>query len=250
MELFVELGLTTGMRNGELVTVTWGDIQNNHLETIDFPSEGLTKKKRLYQVAKKTFKSLKVDYTKGKPISPQMAISMIDVPMNTKLPVDIEYEEKDKIDWFVYIKGDTTKNSKGRKIGIPNHLVERIREYLWEREQELINSKYKDALMHDENMNVIRANNVTAMGVFDDIRIIPYSDVKTSFNNLCNMAGLKNVSIHTMRHDFCTRSIKKGIDIYAVKRYAGHADIRTTMRYVHALDQEEFEDLEKLHDFN
>ena len=58
------------------------------------------------------------------------------------------------------------------------------------------------------------------------------------------MAGLKNVTIHTMRHDFCTSCIKKGIDIYAVKKYAGHGDIRTTMRYVHALDQAEFEDLE------
>ena len=181
-----------------------------------------------------------------------MAISMRDYPHEAtmKLPVDIEYVEKDKIDWFVYIKGDTTKNRKGRKVGIPDHLAERIRGYLWDREQEFINKKYKDALTHDENMNVIRANNVTAMGVFDDMPIIPYKDVKTSFNKLCNMAGLKNVSIHTMRHDFCTRSIKKGIDIYAVKRYAGHADIRTTMRYVHALDQEEFEDLEKLHDFN
>ena len=252
MELFVELGLTTGMRNGELVTVTWGDIQNNKLETIDFPSEGLSKKKRLYQSTKKTFTSLKIDYTKGKPLTKEMAISMRDYPHEAtmKLPVDIEYVEKDKIDWFVYIKGDTTKNRKGRKIGIPDHLAERIREYLWDREQEFINNKYKDALTHDENMNVIRANNVTAMGVFDDMPIIPYKDVKTSFNKLCNMSGLKNVSIHTMRHDFCTRSIKKGIDIYAVKRYAGHADIRTTMRYVHALDQEEFEDLEKLHDFN
>jgi integrase len=269
MELFVELGLTTGMRNGELVSITWGDIQNNKLETIDFPNEGLSKKKRLYQSTKKTFTSLKIDYTKGKPLTKEMAISMRDYPQEAtmKLPVDIEYLQKDKIDWFVHIPGTYTKNSKKRKVGIPDHLAERIREYLWDRElrklkakQDIKNrnkkmpssllEKYKDYLTHDENMNVIRANNVTAMGVFDDIPIIPYTDVKTSFNNLCNMAGLKNVSIHTMRHDFCTRAIKKGIDIYAVKKYAGHGDIRTTMKYVHALDQEEFEDLEKLHDFN
>ena len=177
-----------------------------------------------------------------------MAISMRDYPHKAtmKLPVDIEYVEKDKIDWFVYIKGDTTKNRKGRKVGIPDHLAERIRGYLWDREQEFINKKYKDALTHDENMNVIRANNVTAMGVFDDMPIIPYTDVKTSFNKLCNMAGLKNVSIHTMRHDFCTRSIKKGIDIYAVKRYAGHADIRTTTRYLHALRGTDFSELDEL----
>jgi len=53
-----------------------------------------------------------------------------------------------------------------------------------------------------------------------------------------------------MRHDFCTQLVKKGTDIYTVQRLAGHADIRTTMRYVHALERKDFEALENLHDFN
>ena len=53
-----------------------------------------------------------------------------------------------------------------------------------------------------------------------------------------------------MRHDFCTQLVLKGIDIYTVQRLAGHADIRTTMRYVNALEKKDFEALEDLHDFN
>jgi site-specific recombinase XerD len=67
---------------------------------------------------------------------------------------------------------------------------------------------------------------------------------------LCDMAGLTDITIHSMRHDFCTQLVKKGIDIYTVQRLAGHADIRTTMRYVHALEKKDFEALEDLHDFN
>jgi len=95
---------------------------------------------------------------------------------------------------------------------------------------------------------VVRSKHTTAMGVFDEVEIIPFKSVKTSFQTLCDIAGLKHVSIHTLRHDFCTQNIKRGTDIYTVKKFAGHADIRTTMRYVHALDKKDFDALEALHD--
>ena len=95
---------------------------------------------------------------------------------------------------------------------------------------------------------MVRSKHTTAMGVFDEVEVIPFKNVKTSFQTLCDMAGLKHVSIHTLRHDFSTQNIKRGTDIYTVKKFAGHADIRTTMRYVHALDKKDFDALEALHD--
>jgi site-specific recombinase XerD len=244
MELFIELGLSTGMRNGELVWdaknksrgnkptgLQWKHIKNDDMQTTELPFPTGNK---LYQTVKNTVTELTIDNTKKA----------------SKLPVDIKYAEKGKIRWYVDIPGTFTKNNKNRKVGIPDHLVERIREYLWEREGELIKTKYKDALMHDENMNVIRADHTTAMNVFDEMPIIPFKYVDTSFNNLCDMAGLTDITIHSMRHDFCTQLVKKGTDIYTVQRLAGHADIRTTMRYVHALERKDFEALEDLHDFN
>ena len=244
MELFIELGLYTGMRNGELVWdaknksrgnkptgLQWKHIKNDDMQTTELPFPTGNK---LYQTVKNTVTELTIDNTKKA----------------SKLPVDIKYAEKGKIRWYVDIPGTFTKNNKNRKVGIPDHLVERIREYLWEREGELIKTKYKDALMHDENMNVIRADHTTAMNVFDEMPIIPFKYVDTSFNNLCDMAGLTDITIHSMRHDFCTQLVKKGTDIYTVQRLAGHADIRTTMRYVHALERKDFEALEDLHDFN
>ncbi len=244
MELFIELGLSTGMRNGELVWdaknksrgnkptgLQWKHIKNDDMQTTELPFPTGNK---LYQTVKNTVTELTIDNTKKA----------------SKLPVDIKYAEKGKIRWYVDIPGTFTKNNKNRKVGIPDHLVERIREYLWEREGEFIKTKYKDALMHDENMNIIRADHTTAMNVFDEMPIIPFKYVDTSFNNLCDMAGLTDITIHSMRHDFCTQLVKKGTDIYTVQRLAGHADIRTTMRYVHALERKDFEALEDLHDFN
>ena len=244
MALFIELGLYTGMRNGELVWdaknksrgnkptgLQWKHIKNDDMQTTELPFPTGNK---LYQTVKNTVTELTIDKTKKA----------------SELPIEIKYAEKGKVRWYVDIPGTFTKNNKNRKVGIPDHLAERIRSYLWEREGELIKTKYKDALMNDENMNVIRADHTTAMNVFDEMPIIPFKYVDTSFNNLCDMAGLTDITIHSMRHDFCTQLVKKGRDIYTIQRLAGHADIRTTMRYVHALEKKDFEALEDLHDFN
>ena len=87
---------------------------------------------------------------------------------------------------------------------------------------------------------MVRSKHTTAMGVFDEVEIIPFKSVKTSFQTLCDIAGLKHVSIHTLRHGFCTQNIKRGTNIYTVKKFAGHQDIRTTMKYVNYLNDEDF----------
>ena len=64
-----------------------------------------------------------------------------------KLPVDIDYEDKSKhTGWYIEIDGKHTKSKKNRNVGIPEHLVKRIREYLWEREYKNTYDKYKDAV--------------------------------------------------------------------------------------------------------
>ncbi|MFP5262007.1 MAG: tyrosine-type recombinase/integrase [Blastocatellia bacterium] len=40
------------------------------------------------------------------------------------------------------------------------------------------------------------------------------------------------------RHTFGTRAIDGGAPLSAVKEVMGHSDIRTTMRYVHATDED------------
>lgn len=45
--------------------------------------------------------------------------------------------------------------------------------------------------------------------------------------------GLRAHSFHALRHYFCTSLIRRGVNVAAVQAVAGHADIETTMQYVH-----------------
>ncbi len=47
-------------------------------------------------------------------------------------------------------------------------------------------------------------------------------------------AGLtKPVTPHTLRHAFCTHALQAGNDIATVQELLGHADVATTMIYMH-----------------
>jgi integrase len=43
--------------------------------------------------------------------------------------------------------------------------------------------------------------------------------------------------IHCLRHTFCSRLVQRGVPLAVVQKLAGHANITTTMRYVHLADE-------------
>ena len=45
-------------------------------------------------------------------------------------------------------------------------------------------------------------------------------------------AGIKNASVHTLRHSFATHHVAKGTDLRTVQEALGHADLKTTSIYV------------------
>jgi len=53
-----------------------------------------------------------------------------------------------------------------------------------------------------------------------------------------NEAGLEGCSSHSGRRSMLSSLLKKGVDIVAVSKVAGHSSIATTQRYIHH-DQEE-----------
>ena len=43
----------------------------------------------------------------------------------------------------------------------------------------------------------------------------------------------KGRGIHTLRHGFATHSLEAGTELYVIKRWMGHASIKTTFKYIH-----------------
>jgi site-specific recombinase XerD len=43
----------------------------------------------------------------------------------------------------------------------------------------------------------------------------------------------KGISVHSLRHGFCSRLLSKGVDIKTIQILAGHKNISTTERYLH-----------------
>lgn len=61
----------------------------------------------------------------------------------------------------------------------------------------------------------------------------PITSMKKAFAGALERSGLSGIRIHDYRHSAASRWIRSGVDVQTVKELLGHADITTTMRYVH-----------------
>jgi integrase len=64
------------------------------------------------------------------------------------------------------------------------------------------------------------------------------SALRRRYTAALKRAGLRTLRFHDLRHTFGTRTIAKA-DIRRVQEWMGHADIQTTMRYLHYAPREE-----------
>lgn len=74
-----------------------------------------------------------------------------------------------------------------------------------------------------------------------------FSDPGKAIESARLQAGLDKITCHCFRHTAATRLVDAGVDVRNVQRMMRHADIKTTMRYVHGGDLDEA--AEKLADY-
>jgi len=92
-------------------------------------------------------------------------------------------------------------------------------------------------------------------GFQDYVFLTPYgenykgSDCMNSFVRACKKANLKDVTFHTLRHTFGSRGVETTGNIVAVGKILGHADLKTTMRYVH-IDKSLRDTVNKISEFS
>jgi integron integrase len=67
------------------------------------------------------------------------------------------------------------------------------------------------------------------------------SAVQREIKHAAKQAGIvKRVGCHTFRHSFATEALRGGCDIRTLQHVLGHKDVRTTMVYLHVVEQTGF----------
>ena len=80
-------------------------------------------------------------------------------------------------------------------------------------------------------------------------QMIPPRTFSGFFQRLCKSAGIQDVTFHTLRHSFATRSLEVGIDIVTLSRLMGHSTPATTLaQYCHALPDHTKQQVQRLED--
>lgn len=74
-------------------------------------------------------------------------------------------------------------------------------------------------------------------------------EIKKSFRSACDDAKIFGLRFHDLRHTAATRFADAGADVFTIASILGHADLRMTARYTHALESRKREALEKIANF-
>ena len=61
----------------------------------------------------------------------------------------------------------------------------------------------------------------------------PRKYAPNSFKNACERAGIKGVTLHTLRHTNASRLVQAGVSLAEVQSLLGHTSPMTTIRYAH-----------------
>ena len=56
------------------------------------------------------------------------------------------------------------------------------------------------------------------------------------WKKICKLAKINDVRVHDLRHTYASYAVSKGYSLPIVSKMLGHADIKTTQRYAHLMD--------------
>lgn len=67
---------------------------------------------------------------------------------------------------------------------------------------------------------------------------ITYNGLKSAWKRIRTGAGIEDFRFHDIRHDFATKLLRETKNLKLVSKALNHADIKTTTKYAHVVDDE------------
>ena len=135
------------------------------------------------------------------------------------------------VDWTELVI--TTQGKGGRAIIIP--ITSTIASILWPLRGH-----------HPERVFTYIADRTRAGRVKGQRYPMTVSGAKSQWRRLRKKAGIENFRFHDIRHDVGTKLLRDTGNLKLVQRALNHADIKTTTRYAHVLNEEVAEALEQV----
>jgi len=89
-----------------------------------------------------------------------------------------------------------------------------------------------------DELQRLKTNNGSPYVLFNQKTGKPITTVRNSWARACRKAGVYGRRLYdATRHTFGSRLVEKGASIGTVRELMGHADISTTMRYIHSNEE-------------
>jgi integrase len=127
-----------------------------------------------------------------------------------------------------------SKLGKGGKL-VTAQITDTIREILWPLRGH-----------HPESVFTYVAQRTRDSRVQGERHPLTYSGVKIAWRRLRKRAGVTGFRFHDFRHDLATKLLRETGNLKLVQRALNHADLKTTTRYAHVLDEEVAEAMERV----
>ena len=205
--LVIDIALWCGLRKGEILKLRWGDIVHKGSFVKDF---------------KKT-----------------LPADLLDEDVWTA------FTDSAFSDYAFRIRGETVKTKQTRLVPIAKDLLFELFTYYainvglkspdyLEKYLQKARDMKADAL---DDGNRVAEEDLQIMQIVPEhkeLRIFPYNNVDNSFNTARDNAGVdRDITLHSLRHHFCSKALESGMSLHCVKDLAGHASITTTEIYLH-----------------
>lgn len=85
----------------------------------------------------------------------------------------------------------------------------------------------------------IPMNSVVAEILKDDVTFnLNYAQIQHQFKKVTRELNLSDVTLHTLRHTFCSKLVQKNIPLTTIQQLANHKSYTTTLRYAHLANKQ------------